>query len=110
MTADAERLARFRRRMRAEADACLLTSLPNILYLTGFRGSSGALVVTGREAVLFTDGRYRQQAREEVRGARARIIAADPGAAAARWLRGRRGARGAHAPPGGAAGPVGGGG
>jgi len=93
MTADAERLARFRRRMRAEADACLLTSLPNILYLTGFRGSSGALVVTGREAVLFTDGRYRQQAREEVRGARVRITAADPVAAAARWLRARRAAR-----------------
>jgi len=93
MAAPTERLARFRRRARAEADACLLTSLPNVLYLTGFRGSSGALGVTRRAAVLFTDGRYRQQAREEVRGARARIIAADPVAAAARWLRARRAAR-----------------
>src|SRR3990172_8978914 len=93
MTAAAERLARFRRRMRAEADACLLTSLPNILYLTGFRGSSGALVVTGREAVLFNDGRYRQQDREEVRGARARITAPPPGPAASRWVRARRASR-----------------
>lgn len=93
MTAAAERLARFRRRARAGAGACLLTALPNLLYLTGFRGSSGALVVTAREAVLFTDGRYRQQAREEVRGARVQIIAADPVAAAARWLRARGAAR-----------------
>ena len=98
MAADTERLARFRRRARAEADACLLTSLPNVLYLTGFRGSSGALGVTRRAAVLFTDGRYRQQAREEVRGARVRITAADPVAAAARWLRGRGVARVSYEP------------
>jgi len=102
MAADAERLARFRRRasrgLGAEADARLLTSLPNILYLTGFRGSSGALVVTRREAILFTDGRYRQQAREDVHGARVRIIAADPVAAAARWLRARRASRVSYEP------------
>lgn len=98
MAADAERLARFRRRAGRVAEAHLLTHLPNLLYLTGFRGSSGALGVTPRAAVLFTDGRYRQQAREEVRGVRVSITAADPVAAAARWLGSQRVARVSYEP------------
>jgi Xaa-Pro aminopeptidase len=49
-------------------DALVVTHLPNIRYLCGFTGSAAVLLVTGDAAVLFTDGRYTQQAREEVRG------------------------------------------
>lgn len=87
------RLARYRRRALRRGDACLLTHLPNLLYLVGFRGSSGALALTRRAAVLFTDGRYREQARREVRGAGVHIGSGDPVVAAARWLRRRRPAR-----------------
>lgn len=62
-----------RRRRLAErladlgVDAFLVTSLPNVRYLTGFTGSNGQLVLTGAESSVFmTDGRYREQARREV--------------------------------------------
>src|SRR5690348_13655488 len=52
-------------------DALLVTHMPNIRYLCGFTGSSGVLLVTRRSpAVLFTDGRYTEQARQEVKAAR----------------------------------------
>lgn len=49
----------------AGLDALLVTSLPNVRYLTGFTGSSGQAVVGSAGCVLFTDGRYEEQARHE---------------------------------------------
>ena len=57
----------------AHSDGLLLTSLPNIRYLTGFSGSSALLVVTPRDVVLITDFRYQTQVAEEV-GDLARIV------------------------------------
>ena len=45
--------------------ALLVTSLPNVRYLTGFTGSNGMLLVTLEEAMLFTDPRYEVQVSEE---------------------------------------------
>jgi Xaa-Pro aminopeptidase len=56
------------------ADALLVSHLPNILYLCGFTGSSGVLLVEQHRNILFTDSRYRFQAREEVRGAHVQIV------------------------------------
>ncbi len=47
-------------------DAVLVTALPNVRYLTGFTGSSGAVLVGAAEAVFMTDGRYIEQSRREV--------------------------------------------
>jgi Xaa-Pro aminopeptidase len=57
----------------AHVDGLLVTSLPNIRYLTGFSGSSALLFVSGREAVFITDFRYQTQVAEEV-GSIARVI------------------------------------
>ena len=46
----------------------LVTNLKNIAYLTGFRGSAGAALLTSREAVLWVDPRYTRQALEEAHG------------------------------------------
>jgi Xaa-Pro aminopeptidase len=54
-------------------DAMVVGHLPNIRYLCGFSGSAGLLVVTSVGAIFFTDGRYTEQARDEVKGARIRI-------------------------------------
>jgi len=54
-------------------DALLVTHLPDVRWLCGFTGSNAALAVTAKQAVLFTDGRYTAQAREETRGARVKI-------------------------------------
>ena len=47
-------------------DAVLLTSLPNIRYLTGFSGTSALALVTASEIRLLTDFRYETQVAEEV--------------------------------------------
>lgn len=54
---------------RADLDGLLVSSLPNIRYLTGFSGSNALLLVTARESVLFTDFRYATQVGDEVGGA-----------------------------------------
>ena len=65
------------------ADALLVTSLPNIQYLTGFSGSAGALLVTASQATLVTDSRYTIQAREELAGSGVRAEIARKGLLAA---------------------------
>src|SRR5215472_2496883 len=44
----------------------LVTKPENLFYLTGFRGSAGAAIFAGNEAVLWVDPRYTLQAREQV--------------------------------------------
>ncbi len=46
-------------------DALLVTSRPNIRYLTGFSGSAGVAVATKNGLLLVTDFRYDEQAREQ---------------------------------------------
>jgi Xaa-Pro aminopeptidase len=67
-------------------DALMVTNLPNIRYLCGFTGSAGVLVVTAREQVLLTDGRYTEQAKQEVKGAKVKIVKKSALAAAAEWF------------------------
>ena len=50
----------------ARIDALVLTSLPNVRYLTGFSGTSALLLVTQRDAHFITDFRYDTQVRDEV--------------------------------------------
>jgi Xaa-Pro aminopeptidase len=68
---DAVRLNALRARMAGEdIEALLVTHLPDVRWLCGFTGSNAALAVTSAKAVLFTDGRYTLQAKQETRGAR----------------------------------------
>jgi Xaa-Pro aminopeptidase len=46
-------------------DALLITSRPNIRYLTGFSGSAGVAVATPGALLLVTDFRYDEQAHEQ---------------------------------------------
>ncbi len=59
---------------RQKLPALLLTHLPNIRYICGFTGSAGLLLfIAGQRShklTFFTDGRYTQQAGEEVVGAK----------------------------------------
>ena len=50
----------------AHVDGLLVTSLPNIRYLTGFSGSSALLFVSPRDVILVTDFRYQTQIVSEV--------------------------------------------
>ena len=53
----------------AGIDALLVTSLPNVRYLTGFTGSSAMVLVTGDALAFTSDGRYRTQAGEQLAAA-----------------------------------------
>jgi len=46
-------------------DALLLSQPENLLYLSGFTGSSGWLIISGQNAILATDFRYVEQAKGE---------------------------------------------
>lgn len=83
----AGRLSRLRSALgENDLDSLLVTHLPSIHYLCGFTGSAAALLVANRGAVLFTDGRYSAQAKEEVTGARIVIASKSPLVTAAGWL------------------------
>ena len=71
---------------RAGLSGLLVTHLPDIRYLVGFTGSSAALAVTRYQARLFTDGRYRAQAAEEVQAAKVDIVSGAPAVAAVQWI------------------------
>jgi len=65
------RQQRLREALRSSRlDSLLVTHLPNIRYLCGFTGSAGTLLITPASSIFFTDGRYTDQAREQVQGAR----------------------------------------
>jgi Xaa-Pro aminopeptidase len=66
----ADRSVRLRAALgEAECDALLVTNVTNIRYLTGFTGSAAMLLVTADELVFVTDGRYRDQATNELAAA-----------------------------------------
>jgi len=75
----------------ANADALLVTHLPNVAYLCGFTGSSGILLVEASSATLFTDSRYTFQAREQVHDAKTAIVAGSLLKAVTETLKRRRG-------------------
>ncbi len=73
-------------------DYFLVTHLPNLRYLTGFTGSAGILLIeSGGRATFITDGRYKEQARQQVRGAAITIAKKAPLLALTEWLRPRLG-------------------
>ena len=72
------RQKRFEQTLEAERlDAFLVTHPANLRYLCGYTGSNGLLLFHDGRRVFFTDGRYTEQARQEVDGARV-VIAKGP--------------------------------
>jgi Xaa-Pro aminopeptidase len=71
---------------RRNLHALAITHPANIRYLSGFTGSSGVLLASQVDSVLFTDGRYTAQARAEVNGAKVVIARGSVLAALANWL------------------------
>ena len=57
-----------------DADAVLLTRVPNIRWATGFTGSNARLLVTPHRADFLTDGRYDAQAHAEVENATVHVV------------------------------------
>ena len=71
---------------RDRLDAVFILHGANIRYLCGFTGSSGVLSCCRGDWEFFTDGRYTEQAKKQVKGARIRVDAVPPIASAARLM------------------------
>jgi Xaa-Pro aminopeptidase len=68
------RLTKLREKLgEQKLDALLVTNLSNVRYLCGYSGSNGVLLLTKSRSYFYTDFRYQEQVRTEVRGARAVI-------------------------------------
>ena len=66
----AARLPELRARLaESPCDAVLLTKLVNIRYLTGFTGSAALVLVTADELLFVSDGRYGEQAAQQLAAA-----------------------------------------
>jgi Xaa-Pro aminopeptidase len=64
-----QRVERLRASMEQEkVDGFLVTSTSNRRYITGFTGTAGVALITGKEAVFITDFRYIDQAKEQAQG------------------------------------------
>ena len=44
-----------------------ITNITNVRYLTGFTGSAGSVLILEKEAYFFTDGRYTEQVKDQVK-------------------------------------------
>ena len=57
------RADRLRNAMRErELDGFVVVDLPSVRWLTGFTGSNGLAIISAKDVVLATDGRYATQA------------------------------------------------
>lgn len=54
---------------RLHLDLLVVSSLPNVFYLSGFNGTAGLFVIGPERAVLITDGRYKTAAQEQLKHA-----------------------------------------
>ncbi len=60
---------------RQKLDGFFVTYLPNVRYLCGYTGSNGLMLVTSRDCWFYTDFRYAEQIKTEVKGCRKRVLA-----------------------------------
>ena len=70
-----ERIKRLRAGLSEwKVDAVIISNPTNVRYLSGFTGSEGTLLITGRGGYFFTDFRYTMQAKDQVQGAKVNIF------------------------------------
>jgi Xaa-Pro aminopeptidase len=89
-TSFAQRRRALRAKIAARGLAGILSTNPaDWLYLTGFTGDAGALIILRGETALLTDGRFTVQAKEETSGIRIVKQKGSLTASVGKWLRER---------------------
>jgi Xaa-Pro aminopeptidase len=73
-----KRIERLRGLMhREKLDGFIVAHLPNVRYLCGYTGSNGLMLVTRHDCWFYTDFRYAEQIKTEVKGCRRRVLVRD---------------------------------
>lgn len=73
----ANRISSLKRILKKDkVDAFLVSDPVNLFYLCGYTGSNGLLIVTSdhNKPIFYTDFRYQEQVKEEVKGCKVRIL------------------------------------
>jgi Xaa-Pro aminopeptidase len=69
-----ERINALRARIvKEKLDGLVITDLANIRYLVGYSGDNGILILTKNRSLFFTDFRYQEQSKREIKNAIAKI-------------------------------------
>ncbi len=69
-----ERISALRLKIAKERlDGLVITDLANIRYLIGYSGDNGLLILTKNTSLFFTDFRYQEQSKREVKNATIKI-------------------------------------
>ncbi len=55
-------------------DGMYVTNLTNVRYLTGFTGSAGSVLILENENHFFTDGRYIEQSKDQIKNCKIHIV------------------------------------
>ena len=55
-------------------DGIYVNNITNVRYLTGFSGSAGSLLILENDSHFFTDGRYTEQVKEQVKNSTIHIV------------------------------------
>lgn len=64
-----KRQEKLMKRLSAEnLDGMYITNLTNVRYIAGFTGSAGSCLITQDRKYFFSDGRYLEQSKEQVKG------------------------------------------
>ena len=71
---DSTRINKLREQLQGyNVSGIYITNITNVRYLTGFTGSAGSILVLDQEAYFFTDGRYTEQVKDQVKNCKVYI-------------------------------------
>ncbi len=74
-----QRINELRKKLKAEnLDGMVVSHLDHVRYLTGFTGTAGLLLLSPNSTDFFTDSRYAEQAKEQIKGAKIHIVPTEP--------------------------------
>ena len=63
-----QRIERLRKKLyEQKVEALFVNHLTHVRYLSGFTGSAGSMLITENKSYFFSDGRYEEQAHNEVK-------------------------------------------
>jgi len=64
----------IRKCLKNNLNGIYITNITNVRYLTGFSGSAGSVLILEDQSYFFTDGRYTEQVKDQVKNCKIHIV------------------------------------